>query len=82
MNYEKWLYAEVGGFWAPILAHLNSNREWPTVHQIFHNDQAESQIEVIPMTREIANETWRTRSAKHTAEDIGHIRVMPASPME
>jgi prepilin-type processing-associated H-X9-DG protein len=76
MNYEKYFYTEVGGFWAPIFAHLNSKREWPTVHQIFHNDQAEAQIEVIPMTREIANETWRTSCKKHTAEDIGHIRLM------
>jgi hypothetical protein len=56
LNYEKYLYTEVGGLWAPILAHLNSKREWPTVHQIFHNAQAEAQIEVIPMTREMANE--------------------------
>jgi hypothetical protein len=42
LNYEKYLDAEVSGFWAPILAHLNSKREWPTIHQIFHNDQTEA----------------------------------------
>jgi hypothetical protein len=51
MNYEQYLYTEVAGFWPPIFAHRNSKREWPTVHQIFHNDQAETQIEMIPLTR-------------------------------
>jgi hypothetical protein len=41
-KYECYLYSQLGGFWAPILAHLNAIGEWPTAHQIFQKDAIDS----------------------------------------
>jgi hypothetical protein len=81
-NYERYLYTEVGGFWAPILGYLNATNEWPTAHQIFQKDGVDSRIAVIPMPLETVIRTWRTGYSRHTAEDFGDLRVMPGSPME
>jgi hypothetical protein len=81
-HHERFLHNEVGGLWASIICSLNEKQAWPTAQDIFQGDKAKAQIEVMPMTREMANKIWRTSYTKYTAEDIGHVRAMPRSPME
>jgi hypothetical protein len=67
---------------ASILAHLNETGNWPTVHEIFYEDGTKSISDVLPMTEEAADSTWRTNCNKHNADDIGDYRLLPGSPME
>jgi hypothetical protein len=81
-EFEQYLYTRVGGFWASILAHLNETGNWPTVHEIFYADETKSISDVLPMTEEDADRTWRTNCNKHNAEDIGDYCLLPGSPLE
>jgi hypothetical protein len=40
-DHEKFLFNEVGGFWAPLLCHLNRTGEWPKVSEIMFADWLE-----------------------------------------
>jgi hypothetical protein len=49
---------------------------------MFLADKAEAEIELMPLTKEIADQLWKTSRHKNTAADIGHIRVLQRSPLE
>jgi hypothetical protein len=79
---EQYLYNKVGGFWAPIICYLNTHKKWPNVSDIFYKDEAKAKIELIQLDKTTADQMWKTSEYKHTATDIGHIRILPGSPIE
>jgi hypothetical protein len=81
-KFEQYLYTQLGGFCAVILTHLNETGNWPTVHEIFHADAIKSISDVLPLTEDDANRTWRVNCNEHDAEDFGEYRHLPGSPME
>jgi hypothetical protein len=38
LDYEKFLYNQVGGFWAPVLCYYNQHGSWPIVAEMFEDD--------------------------------------------
>jgi hypothetical protein len=40
----------------PIICFLNKNRTWPTIKDMFLADEAEAEIELMPLPKEIADQ--------------------------
>jgi phosphopantothenoylcysteine synthetase/decarboxylase len=49
---------------------------------MFLADEAEAEIELMPLPKEIADQLWRTSRHKYIAAEIGHIRVLQGTPLE
>jgi hypothetical protein len=45
---EKFLYNQVGGFWAPVLCHYNRCGCWPIVAEMFNDNLEQAELRVIP----------------------------------
>jgi hypothetical protein len=80
--HEKFLYREVGCFWAPIICHLNQRGQWPSIVDIFYGGEAQRKIKLIPLNRELSDQLWRTSEKTFSAETIGEARPLPGSPLE
>jgi hypothetical protein len=49
-HYRRFLYSEVGGFWAPIVCFLNEKGAWPTIKNMFLAHKVEAEIELMPLS--------------------------------
>jgi hypothetical protein len=49
---------------------------------MFLADEAEAEIELMPLPEELADQPWRTSRHKYIAAEIGHSRVLQGSSRE
>jgi hypothetical protein len=79
---EKFLYNQVGGFWAPVLCHYNQRRCWPVVADMLEDDPEQAELRVIPADSDRATQVWKVCGQMLTERVLGDMRLMPDSPLE
>jgi flagellar biosynthesis GTPase FlhF len=79
---ERFLFDQLGGFWAAILGYWIKRKQWPRVSDLFCRDAARVTAELIPLTKEEADQLWKSSDIRVTERELGQRRFMPGSPLE
>jgi hypothetical protein len=81
-GYEKFLYNQVCGFWAPVLCHYNRCGCWPIVAEMFKDNLEQAKLRVIPANSDRATQVWKSSGRMLTDRQLGDMRLMPDLPLE
>jgi hypothetical protein len=79
---EKFLYNQIGGFWAPVLCHYNQHGSWPIVAEMFNDNLEQAELRVLPADSDRATQVWKSSGQMLTDRRLGDMRLMPDSPLE
>jgi hypothetical protein len=81
-GYEKFLYNQVGGFWALVLCYYNQHGCWLMVAEMFEDDREQADVRVIPANSDRATQVWKTSGRMLTDRQLGNMRLISDSPLE